>query len=369
MKLILRHRQQVFLQSLGLVGLPQLFEALVGQQSGLVAAPSHNLGTFGQTPALAVAIGIEAIPQSHELGLLLAQVARQRGNDVGLEVEPLGQVGVDLEGAVVLESGVLLDVGSAGGLVLVIEADDLGHLGHLGGGLFDGRGIDAGPGGDIAELGPGPADIVAVAVLQRQIGGGPANLVPLRLFAGGQGNGLVQLAVGQHPLDPYGGVGGEPQAPFRVEQFRGTDEAEAALLDEFVFAHSGHAESAPVLAPNDRIHQPHVAGDELILGGTVVGHESAQIPWILDGQVEVGLVHGEVGPFLTGNVASVLGLEGRLEIVQFRSLLDGPGQFELLLGGDALVTLGDGTERLLELLAAGLVGRLGGSGDGGRGRR
>ena len=280
-----------------------------------------------------------------------------------------------------LESGVVVDVGPARGLVLVVEAEDLGHLGHLGGGPFDGRGIQTGAGGNVADLGLGWMDVVATVdpLLQDQIGGGSADLVPFGLFPGRQGNGLIELAVGQHPLDPYGGVGGKAQTPLGIEQFRGTDEAEAALLNELVFADAGHAQPMAVLASHYGVHQPHVAGDEAILGGPVVGHQPPQIALVGYGQIEFGMMHGQVGPFLTGDVPAVLGFKGRLEVVQFRSLLDGPGQLQLFLGGDALVSLGDGAEglpRLALLLAAvacgggggsaGGSGRLGGSGDGRR---
>ena len=226
-------------------------------------------------------------------------------------------------------------------------------------------------------------DVVAAVgpLLQDQIGGGPADLVPFGLFPGRQRNGLIELAVGQHPLDPYGGVGGKTQAAFRVEQFRGPDESEAALLNELVFADAGHAQPMAVLASHYGVHQPHVAGDEPILGGPVAGHQPPQIALVGYGQIEFGMMHGQVGPLLAGDVPAVLGFKGRLEVVQFRSLLDGPGQLQLFLGGDALVSLGDGAEgslRLALLLAAvacgggyaGGSGRLGGSGgDGGRGRR
>mmetsp|Transcript_29585 Transcript_29585/g.86167 ORF Transcript_29585/g.86167 Transcript_29585/m.86167 type:complete len:410 (-) Transcript_29585:1350-2579(-) len=362
MSFILRHRQQIFLQGLGLVGLAQLLQALVGQQSGLVAAPSHNLGAFGQTPTLTITLPVQPVPQPHELPLLLAQVPGQRGDDVGLEVEPLGEVGVDLEGAVVLEAGMFLDAGPPGGPVLIIEAQDLLDLGHLGGGALHLVETEAGAAGHVADLGPGiriglldagggSSSSRIPPALQDEVGGGPPDLVPLGPLASRDGDGLIELAVGQHALDPNGGVGGEAQAALGVEQFGGPDEAEAALLDQLVLGDAGHPEAMAVLGPDDGVDEAHVAGNELVLGRSVGRHQAAEVAGIGNGnELVVGLVrHGQVGPFLPGNVPAVLGFEGRFETVQLGSLPDDAGQFELLLCGDALVPFGDGTENLLLL--------------------
>ncbi|KAL7533337.1 LOW QUALITY PROTEIN: hypothetical protein ACHAWF_008299 [Thalassiosira exigua] len=252
---------------------------------------------------------------------------RQPRHDVGAQRRVLGEVGVRRAGEGRGEGPPLSFSGGVG--VLVVEAQD----------VRDARGatevsLDLGGGGShpSRELLGRRVRLARVVArprperppLQRDLLPRPPDLVPQRPLPRGEDDRPAQrVGVRQHPLDPDGGVGAEPQPPLGVEELGRADESDGALLDQLLDVDASELGLARV-RPRDGADQAEVGRDELALGVAVVGHELAEV---------VGAEGGEGGPLLLGQLGPALGLGFGAELVQLGARLDGPGEGVLALTG------------------------------------